>query len=435
MKESSMSMQASPSRREFIRTSSAALAAATAVAGARPLKGAYAQETSQTLRVGLIGCGGRGSGAIRQALLADPNTKLVAMGDAFADRLDASLKQLQGSDLAARVQVEDDHKFTGFDAHKQVIEASDVVLLAEPPAFRPASLRAAIEAGKHVFCEKPIAVDPVGVRQVMETCEMAQGKGLNIVSGLCYRYEFSKQDTMKRIHDGELGDILVIQTTYNTGGLWHRGSDPNWSEMEYQVRNWLYFDWLSGDHINEQHIHSLDKVAWAMGDAYPVKCTSSGGRVQRTDPKYGNIYDHFNTVYEWANGVKAFSSCRQWESSSTDVSDHVIGTKGVAHIQDHAIDSRDGRTWKHEKQENDDMYQNEHNALFAAIRKGEPINNGNYMCKSTLMAIMARMAAYTGKTVTWDEIQNSDLNLAPAKLEWGPHPVNPVAVPGSLEKA
>jgi predicted dehydrogenase len=202
--------------------------------------------------------------------------------------------------------------------------------------------------------------------------------------------------------------------------------------MEYQIRNWLYFCWLSGDHINEQHIHSLDKIAWAMGDVYPTKATASGGRVQRTDPKYGNIYDHFNTVYEWDNGVKAFSSCRQWESTSTDVSDHIFGTKGTAHIQEHRIELRDGDNWRHRGEGPDDMYQNEHNALFAAIRKGEPINNGDYMCNSTLMAIMGRISAYTGKTVKRDEVLNMDLDLQPATLEWGPMPMDPVPVPGQM---
>jgi predicted dehydrogenase len=415
-----------PSRRDFMRMS-ATLGAAAAVGGYAI--GARAQET-ETLKVGLIGCGGRGTGAVRQAVLADPHTQLVALGDAFSDCVAESYDKLKKSDIGDRVVVDEEHKFSGFDNYKGVIDACDVVCLVSPPNFRPAHLRYAIEQGKHVFCEKPVAVDPVGVRHVMETCRMAKEKNLNIVSGLCYRYEFAKQATMQQIHDGLIGDIINMQTTYNTGGLWHKGQNPEWSEMEYQIRNWLYFCWLSGDHINEQHIHSLDKIAWAMGDEPPAKATANGGRVQRTDPKYGNIYDHFNTVYEWESGVKAFSSCRQWESTSTDVSDHIFGTKGTAHIQEHRIDLRDGERWRHKAEGPDDMYQNEHNALFAAIRKGEPINNGDYMCKSTLMAIMGRISAYTGKTVTWDEVLNMDLDLQPATLEWGPMPMDPVPVPG-----
>jgi len=203
--------------------------------------------------------------------------------------------------------------------------------------------------------------------------------------------------------------------------------------MEFQLRNWFYFNWLSGDHINEQHIHSLDKIAWAMNDAPPAKATSSGGRIQRTDPKYGNVYDHFNTTYEWDNGVKAFSSCRQWDNASTNVSDQIYGTKGTARVQDHTIESHKGKSWRHKKTGPDDMYQNEHNALFAAIRSGDTINNGQYMCNSNLMAIMGRMAAYTGKTVTWEEALNSKLELTPPAYDWVDVPIAPVAQPGITE--
>ncbi len=414
-----------PSRRDFIRTTGTVAAAAALASYTTP---AFA--ASDTLRIGLIGCGGRGNGAAFQALSADPNTKLVALGDTFPDMVEASLASLKKSGAGDRVSVDEEHKFTGFDSYKGVIAASDVVILASPPAFRPEHIRAAVEAGKHVFCEKPIAVDGPGVRSVLETCKLAREKKVSLVSGLCYRYQFAKQDIIKRIHDGAIGDIIAMQTTYNTGGLWHKGHDAKWSDMEYQVRNWLYFDWLSGDHINEQHIHSLDKIAWAMKDEYPVKATASGGRVVRTDSKFGNIYDHFNTAYEWANGLRCFSSCRQWENAaSTDVSDHIFGTKGTAHIQDHRIDFRDGTTWAHEPSGPDDMYQNEHNVLFASIRKGEP-RNDEYMCHSTLMAIMARMSAYTGETITWDQALNSKESLVPQKLAWGTAPERAIAMPG-----
>lgn len=420
-----------PTRRDFIRQTTAAAAAAGAASVAMPHI-ARAQDNGPLLKVGLIGCGGRGTGAVRQALMADPNTELVAMGDAFADRLDSSLESLTkaGSGVEDRVKVDEGHRFTGFDAYKGVIDACDVVVLASPPAFRPKHLRAAIEGSLHVFCEKPVGVDPAGVRSVMDTCRMAAEKNLSVVSGLCYRYQFAKQETIKRIHDGEIGDIVNMQTTYNTGGLWLHERQPEWTEMEYQVRNWLYFDWLSGDHINEQHIHSLDKIAWAMNNVYPDKAVSSGGRVQRTDEKYGNIYDHFNTVYEWDNGVKAFSSCRQWESCATDVSDYVWGTKGMANIQEHQITPRDGKKWRYRGEGPDDMYQNEHNALFKSIRDGAPINNGEYMCNSTLMAIMGRLAAYSGKVITRKELLESDLSIVPENIAFGDAPQRPVAVPG-----
>jgi predicted dehydrogenase len=421
-----MSESIKPSRREFMKNSGVALGAATTFT-----IGASAHaKSNQKLKVGLIGCGGRGNGAVMQAIAADPDAELVALGDTFMDQIDSALKNFQGSKYKDRVKVDEAHKFDGFDNYKKVADACDVVVLATPPAFRPVHLAYAVEKNCHVFCEKPVAVDPAGVRSVLETCEKAKKKGLNVVSGLCYRYQFSKQDIVKRIHDGEIGEIINMQTSYNTGGLWHKGRKPEWSDMEYQVRNWLYFNWLSGDHINEQHIHSLDKLGWAMGDVYPDKVTSSGGRVSRTDEKWGNIYDHFNSVYEWKNGVKGFSSCRQIIDASTDVSDHIFGTEGTAHLQRHSIDYRNGKKWRHEQTGPDDMYQNEHNELFKAIRADKPINNGEYMCGSTLMAIMARMSAYTGKTITRDEALNSKLDLVPTKLEWTDKAVEPVAQPG-----
>ena len=428
---SSTSSRAASSRRDFLKTSAALSAATFAIGSAR----AQAQQGGEVLRVGLIGCGGRGTGAARQALAADPNAQLVALGDAFPDQVESALNKLKSAEpeIASRVVVDPEHMFSGFDNYLNVIASCDVVLLAAPPAFRPQHLRAAVESGKHVFCEKPVAVDAVGVRSVRESSEMAKAKNLNLVTGLCYRYERKKQDTIKRIHDGAIGDILSLQTSYNTGGLWHRGDDPKWSRMEYQMRNWLYFTWLSGDHINEQHIHSLDKIAWCMGNEYPAKATASGGRVVRVDPMYGNIYDHFNTTYEWANGVKCFSSCRQWPSTSTDVSDHLIGTKGSAHLMEHTIQVRGGDTWTWNGEEPDDMYQNEHNALFAAIRKGDVINDGEIMCNSTLMAIMGRMSAYTGQTLTWEQVSNSQLDLFPKRQEWYDIETPPIAVPGETE--
>jgi len=270
--------------------------------------------------------------------------------------------------------VNPDHRFAGFDAYKKVIDSCDVVLFATSPHFRPMHVRYAVEQGKHMFIEKPIATDAPGVRSVMESCRIAKQKKIAVVSVSAIatsarNSRLSSAFTMAR------RDIVGLQCTYNTAGLWHRGRQPEWSDMEWQMRNWLYFTWLSGDHIVEQHIHSLDKIAWAMGNKYPVKVTSSGGRSQRTDPMYGNIYDHFNTVYEWDNGVKCFSSCRQWNGASGDVSDHVFGTKGVAHIQSHAIEGANAWRWRKasESEPDEDMYQNEHDALFASIRKGEPL--------------------------------------------------------------
>lgn len=414
----------SHSRRDFMIAGGAALAGMTLAS--RAARAASAEE----LKLGLIGCGGRGTGAMQNALLADPNTRLVAMADGFADRIEESLKSLKKGPAKDRVSVDDGGKFSGLDGYKKLLEMCDVVVLAAPPAFRPAHLKAVVDAGKHCFCEKPVAVDGPGLRAVRATCEEAAKKGLNVVSGLCYRYENKKRETIKRVQDGAVGDIVTIETVYNTSGLWHRGDKKEWSRLEYQLRNWIYFDWLSGDHIVEQHIHSLDKMMWVMGDAPPVKATASGGRTVRTDAKYGNVWDHFNTVFEWENGVRAFSSCRQWENAVTAVYDNVYGTKGTAKIQEHTILPAGGDAWKWSSEEPDDMYQNELDALFRAIRAGEVINNGDYMVKSNAAAVMARMAAYSGQTVTWGQCMNSDLALVPEDLQFGDLEANPVPVPG-----
>jgi predicted dehydrogenase len=421
-----------PSRRNFLRGSTAAVVGAAMVSYAVP---AVHAGGSDELKVGLIGCGGRGSGAAVNALNGDQYAKLVAMGDMFPDKLEASLKNLKSSDVGNRINVADDHKFTGWDAYKGVIDKCDVVLLTTPPFFRPMHLKAAIEAGKHVFCEKPVATDAPGVRSVMETAKLAREKGLNLVSGLCYRYDAPKIEIIKKIRDGAVGRIVSMQTNYLTGGLWSNPRKPEWSDMEWQLRNWLYFTWLSGDHITEQHIHSLDKIMWTMGDEPPVQAFSSGGRTVRTGPEFGNVYDHFNTTYEWANGVKLFSGCRQYPAPPNlvfrDVTDHIFGTEGTAHIQAHQTTDPDGKvTWKH-KDAPISMYDAEHVALFNAIRSGKPINNGDYMCKSTLMAIMGRMSAYTGRAVAWEEALNSVENLSPEKLEFGPIPAPVIAVPGT----
>ena len=384
------------------------------------------------LKVGLVGCGGRGSGAAVNALTGDPNAKMVALGDAFKDKAEDTLQNLKKSPVAARVDVAPGQIFAGLDAYKKVIDAADVVLLATPPHFRPMHLKAAIDAGKHVFCEKPVGVDAPGVRDVLETCKKAKEKNLAVVSGLCYRYDQAKQEVVKKIHDGELGDLQFLQTNYLTGWLWTNPRKPEWSDMEWQLRNWLYFYWLSGDHIVEQHIHSLDKMLWVMKDVPPAKVLATGGRVQRTQPQYGNIYDHFTSTFEWDSGVRCLAQCRQFRECDTDVSDWVYGTKGTADIMNHRINQPGGikLKWKRRGQA-PYMYDQEHKELFNSIRDGKPINNGDYMCKSTMMAIMARMSAYSGKAVTWDQAWNSSESFTPKSYDFGPFPVAPVVVPGS----
>ncbi len=419
------------SRRNFLKTSGIVVAG-TAVASMAMPRMVHAG-VDDTLKIGLIGCGGRGTGAAADALRADKNIKLVAMGDAFADRLEQSLKTLQDeARIKDKLAVDNDHKFVGFDAYKKVLESGiDVVLLTTPPHFRPMHFKAAIEAGKHVFCEKPVAVDAPGVRSVLETAELAKQKNLNVVSGLCWRYDLGKREAMSKILDGAIGDVQVMHSTYNTQALWHHGRKPEWSDMEFQMRNWLYFTWLSGDHIAEQHVHSLDKAAWVMHDEPPVKATSIAGRQVRTDEKYGNVFDHFSTVYEYANGVKLFSSCRQQAGCSTDVNDHFIGTKGYAQLMAAPAPKivAGGETWQY-RGPKPSMYQVEHNELFAAVRSGKTINNGTYMARSTMMAVLGRMSGYTGQTISWDDAFNSDEDLSPAKYEFGPLSVPPVALPG-----
>lgn len=420
----------SNSRRDFLKTG--ALAVGGSLAGNLALNNSLYAEGSSLLKVALIGCGGRGTGAAKQALMADPNVQLVALGDAFQDRLEKSYNLLKkDEEISSKVNVSPEKMFVGFEAYKQAIDSGvDVVLLCTPPHFRAAQLAYAIEQGKHVFAEKPIAVDAQGVKSVMETCRKAQEKNLSIVSGLCWRYDNGMRATFDQVQAGAIGDIVAIQVSYNTQGLWMHPRKPEWSDMEWQVRNWLYFTWLSGDFNTEQHVHSLDKMAWAMKDQPPVKCVGLGGRQVRTGPEFGHIFDHMSVVYEYADGVKGFASCRQQDGTHIDVSDHILGTKGNCNVFRHSIK---GETdWKYEGPKNN-MYQTEHDELFASIRNSKPINNGEYMCRSTMLAIMGRMACYTGKEITWEQAMNSQENLTPAKYEWGPLAVAPVAMPGITE--
>ncbi len=421
---------AAPTRREFLRASSVA-AVGGALAGTLGLvRGAHAAG-SDVLKVGLIGCGGRGTGAASQALNADAHVQLTALGDAFSDRLQGSLATLKrelGDKAAEKIAVPPERCFVGFDAYKHVIDSGvDVVLLTSPPHFRPAHLKYAVECGKHVFAEKPVAVDAPGIRSVLATCEEAAKKNLSIVSGLCYRYEQAKRETIQRVQDGTIGKILAMHVSYNTGTLWHHNRQPQWSEMEFQLRNWLYFTWLSGDHNCEQHVHSLDKAAWAMQDEPPVAASGIGGRQVRVEEQWGNVYDHFSVVYEYAGGAKLFANCRQMAGCAVDVSDHFIGTEGSCQLMKHAIESKNA--WRYQGPKAN-MYQQEHDELFAAIRAGKPINNGVYMSRSSMMAILGRMAAYTGQRVTWEQALASQEDMTPTKYEWGDVPMTPVAKPG-----
>ena len=424
-----MSQKTKTSRRDFLRTSTAAVGAGLALQTVANVHAAG----NDVIRVGLIGCGsrrgGRGRGAAEQCIHAGPNVKLTAMGDLFKDHLEYTRNYLKKHG-PEKVDVPDERCFVGFDAYKQVIDSGvDLVLLAAPPGFRPQHIEAAVAAGKHIFAEKPVAVDAPGVRRVLKACAEAKKKNLAVVSGLCWRYDDGMRATFQRIHDGLIGEIVAMQCTYNTGSLWHVPREEGWSDMEWQCRNWLYFTWLSGDHNVEQHIHSLDKMAWAMKDAYPSHAVGLGGRQVRTAPEFGHIFDHHSVVYEYANGVKVFSNCRQQSGCANDVTDHIFGTLGTCDVMKHIIKGRN--SWRFPRNDKKgDMYQNEHNELIASIRSGKPIDNSDYMTKSTLMAIMGRMATYTGQRITWEQALNSEENLLPERLEFGPLPVAPVAQPG-----
>jgi myo-inositol 2-dehydrogenase / D-chiro-inositol 1-dehydrogenase len=428
------------SRRDFLASASA-LAAVPLLGRARWPGAAPAvlpAHHADVLRVGLIGCGGRGTGAAAQALRAENGTVvLTAMADVFADRLEGSLQHLAealGPD-AGRIQVPPEQRFTGFDAAARVI-ASDVhvILLATPPHFRPAHLKAAIAAGKHVFCEKPMAVDAPGLHSVMETAELARQKQLSLVAGFCWRYSRRHRELYQRIHDGALGDIRAVYNTYLASPLATHARQAAWSDMEFQLRNWQTFCWLSGDHIAEQAVHSLDKQAWTFGDELPLSCVGVGGNAARDYPERGDAFDHFGVTFDYAGGAKAFHISRQIAAVPTDNRDWIWGTKGDARVEGWSpLQVITGvNAWEAEGDDND-MYQQEHDELFASIRKQTPINDGVWMARSTGLALMARMAAYTGQVVTWEQMLASKQRLGPEKYEFGAAPAVSVAVPGKTQ--
>jgi myo-inositol 2-dehydrogenase / D-chiro-inositol 1-dehydrogenase len=435
-------------RRDFLRTSAfaAALAAPVVLRGyaAEPgsdqtswagghIRGESAPRTG-TLKVGLVGCGGRGTGAASQALSADKDVVLTAMGDVFEDQLQKSLQSLQKAH-ADRIKVTAANSFVGLDAYQKVIDSGvDVVLLASPPGFRPVHLKAAVAAGKHIFCEKPMATDAPGVRSVIESVKTAQEKKLSIVAGFCWRYDDARREFYKKIHEGAIGDIRAVYATYYAGQV--KPMPPaserpsGMSDMEWQVKNWYNFVWLSGDGYVEQACHSVDKVAWAMKDIDPIKVVAVGGR--QTPNNEGNIFDHMFVVYEYPNDVRAFVGQRQVGNTYTENSDYLMGSEGFAKIPGwQAPFIKAKQNWRYRGTEKTDMYQNEHNELFAGIRSGKLINDGPWMAHSTLMGIMGRMAAYTGQEITWEQALNSQEKLVPDPMAWNMKlPAPAMAQPG-----
>lgn len=426
----SPSKPAHSQRREFLKTSSV-VATAAMLPGLQ--QAAYAQQAPETIKMGLVGCGGRGTGAARDALSADANVELVAVGDMFEGPTSRAISQLTKTEFADRIKVTQDTTFTGFDAYKKVINSGvDVVLLATPPGFRPLHVEACVEAGKHVFCEKPVAVDPTGIRKVWEACQKAKEKNLSVVSGLCWRYEDGMNEIIKRIHEGQIGDVQALYSTrYNQGVEKRAARTAEMTEMEYQLRNWYYFTWLSADFFAEQFVHELDKMSWVLGDVYPTRVLCTGGRETRTGEENGNVFDHFAACFYYESGLRYYATSRQQRGCTSEFQDFVVGNKGTADLMKYQIKGEN--EWRIRKNVNQ-MYLREHQALFKSIRSGETINNGEYMCNSSMMGIMARMSAYTGKEVTWKQAWESKLDLSPSEYTMqGTPPSSEVSVPGATE--
>lgn len=434
------------SRRTFVKTTSAAALATLVVPRVHAAM-------SDELKIGLIGCGGRGTSATSQALLATKTpVKLWAMGDLFADQVEASHKLLSSGaegrydrdafpSLSKQMDVPPDRRFSGFDAYQKVLASGvDLVILATPPHFRPIHFEAAVNAGKHVFMEKPVAVDPAGIRRVVAAAAVAKQKKLSVVAGTQRRHQDHYREILKRVKDGAIGEIVSAQCYWNMGPLWVEDAAKyyetykagKWSDMEYQCRNWLFHVWLSGDHICEQHVHNLDIIHWALG-TNPLLVFGVGGRQERVQPQYGNGYDHFAVDFEFPNGVRLSSMCRQQSGVPFHAAERLVGTKGQVYL-DGGTGRITGANAYEYKGENRNPYIQEHADLLASIRNGEAINEGEQVAMSTMSAIAGRMAAYTGRTMKWDwAYQKSALNLAPAKYEFGPLPVDPPAAPGTTQ--
>lgn len=435
------------SRRGFLKQSSLAAAAAVAGAGWRYVHAAEGDEMQ--IKIGLVGCGGRGTGAVLDALgaatrviypsagyhtedvaegatVAKKNIQVVGLADLFDDRLAACRAQLAKLGIA----LANEHCFTGFDAYKQLLTVPEInyVILATPPHFRPAQAKAAIEAGKHVFMEKPVAVDVPGVRTILEAGELAAQKGLGMAAGTQRRHMKSYQETVQRLRDGAIGEILYAKCYWNGGEIWVVEKQPQWSDMEWQLRNWNYFTWLSGDHYVEQHVHNIDIMNWVLG-AHPVRAVSGiGGRQVRTKPVHGHIFDHFAVEYEYPGGITMVSQARQINGCQNIVSEFVAGTGGTSNCANQ-INPRNGDRWRFREREGS-PYRQEHEDLIASIREGKPINEARNMAESTMTAIIGREAAYSGQAVDWDTAMASTKRLGPERYELGPYPVPEVALPG-----
>ncbi|MDN3204216.1 Gfo/Idh/MocA family protein [Algoriphagus sediminis] len=429
-------------RRDFLKAS--ALASGALITQPFTLHGAYAAPDNH-LKLALIGCGGRGTGAVFQAFDTGQPIKLVAMADAFRDRLDKSLEPILNKYGADKVDVPEERKFVGFDGYKQAMAEADVVILATPPGFRPMHFEEAVNQGKQIFMEKPVATDAAGIRKVLAAAESAKAKKLNVVVGLQRHYQNNYRETIKRIHDGAIGDIVGGQVYWNDGGVWVRERQPGQTEMEYQMRNWYYFNWLCGDHITEQHVHNIDVANWVK-KGYPVKAEGTGGRQVRTGKEHGEIFDHHVLTFTYEDGSVIHSECRHFPGASNRVDETFQGTKGKAYLSagNHGIltDWSGNSIYDHDRENNPNPYQQEHDELWAALVNGEyKFADAENAAKSTMTSIMGRYATYSGKVITWEEAMNGQVNLFPETLSWDAMPkivpnedgYYPHAIPGKTK--
>ena len=435
MKDSNSSKAGGVTRRDFLHSSS--IAASGAILGGLSLERAVHAQGSDEVKVSLVGCGGRGSGAAAQALETEGKVRLVAMADAFSDRLEGSYQQIKRQ-AGDKVDVPAERRFVGFDAYKQAIEVADVVILATPPGFRPIHFEEAIKQNKHVFMEKPVAVDAAGVRKVLQAAEEAKKKNLKVGVGLQRHHQAGYIETIQRLHDGAIGDIVSARCYWNGDGVWVRERKPGMTEMEYQMRNWYYFVWLCGDHICEQHIHNLDVINWVKND-YPIRCHGMGGRQVRTGKEHGEIFDHHAVEFEYQDGSRMFSQCRHIKGCWSSVSEHVVGTKGSCDVSGHRITGPN--QWRFRREGARNPYQQEHDNLFAAIRENKPFNEAVNGAMSSLTSIMGRLATYSGKVIDREAVLNSNVSLLPSSFSWDAEPPTkpdengfyPIPVPGTTQ--
>lgn len=437
-------------RRDFVKGTTAAVVGSL-VASQFPLTSSAYYGVDETIRVGLIGCGGRGTGAALQALNASPMVRLVAMADAFEDQVEESYANLTNpenepsEDVLARIDVPKERRFAGFDGYKEVLPLVDVVILTAPPGFRPIHFDAAVEAGKQVFMEKPLATDAPGVRKILATARKAKEKQLNVVVGLQRHYQTVYREWVRRIHEGAIGDIILGRVYWNSGGVWVRDraqyeekAGRKLTEMEYQMRNWYYFNWLCGDHIVEQHIHNIDVANWVK-QGHPVRAQGQGGRLVRTGKDHGEIFDHHFVEFEYADGSRVLSQCRHMPDCLNRVSEGFHGTMGTAPKPGELYSASGETIYKHRDKDDPNPYQVEHDELFAAIAAGEykfaDTENG---AVATMSAIMGRMATYSGQEITWEDAMASELNIMPETFAWDADPPimpdmdgnYPVPIPG-----